>query len=395
MYNFNQKRYLLLFDSNLRNIGDTMKILIFTASTGGGHKRAAAAFKDTVQRISPETQVKIVDGLALTGKAFNGLICDGYTLLAKKAPHFYGVLYRQSDKKSGINDLCNKVNNSKGDCLLPEIEQFKPDAIISCHAFVTTMLGGLKTQEKINIPVFALITDFAPHLTYIDPGIDHYIVSSREMVQVLTKKYNIPMRCVHSFGIPVFDKFAQDVDRDALMDSLGLDKKLPTVMFMAGSFGVNEVLKFYEKIASRKHNLQFIVITGKNPRLYHRFEKIINANTKLLMYVNNVNDYMHCSDLIITKPGGLTVSESLQCRLPMAIYSAFPGQEADNTVYLVNAGVAIVLGKNPGYTISTLLSDKAKLKKMSDNCAKLCPGGASKRLFELICRVVESNGKDH
>jgi processive 1,2-diacylglycerol beta-glucosyltransferase len=368
-----------------------MKILIFTASTGGGHKRAAAAFKDSVQRISPDTEIIIVDGLALAGKLYNDFICDGYTVIAKKAPHFYGLIYNNSNKKSKLNDLCNFANNSKGEFLVPTIEEHNPDAILSCHPFVTTMLGNLKTKGKISAPIFALITDFAPHYTYIAEGIDHYIVSSQEMVNVLTNKYGLSKDNVHSFGIPVFDKFAQPSDKEELRKKLGLNEKLPTVLFMAGSFGVNEVLKFYESIATKEPHLQFIVITGKNPRLYHRFEKIINSNTTLLMYVNNVNEYMHSADIIITKPGGLTISESLQSSLPMAIYSAFPGQEAENTVYLVKSGAAIVLDKNPGYAISTLLKDKNALKTMSENCKKICPKNPSQKLYDLICQVVNSN----
>lgn len=365
-----------------------MKILIFTASTGGGHKRAAAAFKDSVQRIDPDTEILVVDGLALTGNLYNNFICDGYKILAKKAPHFYGLIYKRSDKKSILNDLCNNVNKSKGSHLMPVIEEFAPDAIISCHAFITTMLGNLRSKGSLTVPVFALITDFAPHYTYIAEGIDHYIVSSQEMLNTLTNKYRIPKGSVHPYGIPVFDKFAQPADKQELRKKLGLNEKLPTVLFMAGSFGVNEVLKFYESVATREPHLQFIVITGKNPRLYHKFEKIINSNTKLLMYVNNVNEYMHCSDIIITKPGGLTISESLQCHLPIAIYSAFPGQEADNADYLVNKGAAIILEKNPGYTISTLLKNKTALKNMSESCKKICPINPAQNIYNLICQVV-------
>ena len=98
---------------------------------------------------------------------------------------------------------------------MPVIEEFKPDVIISCHAFVTTMLGDLKVKGAIKTPVIALITDFAPHYTYIADGIDHYVVSSDKMVALFKQKYNISPSRVHAFGIPTFDKFAQKVDKDA------------------------------------------------------------------------------------------------------------------------------------------------------------------------------------
>ena len=100
-------------------------------------------------------------------------------------------------------------------------------------------------------------------------------------------------------------------------------------------FRVNDVLDFYTDLAKKGKNMQFIVITGHNKKLYEKLEKEISKletekNTKLLYFVNNVEDYMHISDIIVTKPGGLTVTESLACKLPLAIYSAFPGQEREN-----------------------------------------------------------------
>lgn len=103
--------------------------------------------------------------------------------------------------------------------------------------------------------------------------------------------------------------------------------------------------------------MQFIVITGRNIKLFANLEKVIEEtgmqdNTKLLYFVKNVEDYMHISDLIVTKPGGLTVTESLACSLPMAIYSAFPGQERDNAEFLLNKGAAIMLRKRQVQMIS-------------------------------------------
>ena len=365
-----------------------MKILIFSASTGGGHKRAAAALKDYIEANSENTEVRIADGLAMSGKAYNKLICDGYTTLAKVAPKFYGKLYVNADKESKLNDICNGVNKKKGKHLLPEINEFKPDVIISCHAFTTTMLGELKSTGEIDIPVISLITDFAPHYTYIADGIDHYIVSSEKMVATFKTRFNIDSSHVHAFGIPTFEKFSNDIDKAQLKESLGLEKDTKVILFMAGSWGVTDVLDIYKDIIDKTENCQFVVITGNNQKLYEKFEKIKNDKTILKKFVDNVEDYMHSSDLIITKPGGLTVSESLQCALPMAIYSAYPGQEADNAEFLVESGVALLLNKHPGETVSALINYDSKLQEMSDCCRKICRGNSSKQILELINQIL-------
>lgn len=360
-----------------------MKILIFTASTGGGHKVAAAALENAFHRISPEDQVMLRDGLALTGKLYNHLICDGYTFLAKNAPDFYGTIYKISDKESPLNKFCNIQNKAKGNKLLPVIHEFNPDVIISCHAFVTIMLDKLKEDGEITTPVISQITDFSPHYTYVVNNIDHFIVSSDEMVDMMTNKYKLPAKKVHPFGIPVAEKFLEPCDRNAVARDLGLKENTPTILFMAGSFGVSKILKLYEEISQMEPDAQYIVITGNNKKLYHKFESIVGDNTKLLMYVDNVNDYMHCADLIITKPGGLTVSESIHCALPMAIYNAFPGQEEENAKFLLKSGVAVILQENPAKTISTLLSKPEILQEMSNNCKGLCQGNSCEQIINL------------
>lgn len=364
-----------------------MRILIFTASTGGGHKRAAAALKNTIKKISPESQVLVADGIALSGKLFNRFICDGYTLLAKKAPDVYGQIYEIADKNTPLNSIGNNFNKVKSHKILPIIQDFEPDVIVSCHAFTSTMLGNLKEKGEVNVPVVSLITDFEPHRMYLSKGVDHYIVSSDEMVNLFSGKYNFPADNVHPFGIPVLDKFSEKPDKAQLRERLHIPQDKTVIMFMAGSFGVSEVLKNYEKIREACNNCHFVVITGNNSKLFHRFESIVKDDTTLLMYVNNVEDYMHCADLIITKPGGLTVSESLQCGLPMAIYSAFPGQEAGNASYLVRKGAAVMLNKTPGETVANLLKNKDTLKEMSNNCKAIAPENPSQKIFEFMQQI--------
>ena len=115
-------------------------------------------------------------------------------------------------------------------------------------------------------------------------------------------------------------------------------------------------------------------------------------NTKLLYFVKNVEDYMHISDLIVTKPGGLTVTESLACSLPMAIYSAFPGQERDNAEFLLNKGAAIMLRKKTGADdIVNLVKDKEKLDEMKEKCRELHRPDSAEKIFRLAQKLCNNS----
>jgi processive 1,2-diacylglycerol beta-glucosyltransferase len=158
---------------------------------------------------------------------------------------------------------------------------------------------------------------------------------------------------------------------------------------MAGSFGVTGVLDFYEQLAQTGEKIQMIVITGRNIKLFDHFDKKIqeldsSRNTKLLYFVDNVEDYMHIADLIVTKPGGLTVTESIACHLPMAIYSAYPGQEEDNVDFLLNQNAAVLIDKKNGAKqIIDLLNSPEKHNEMRENCKKLALPNAAEDIFNL------------
>lgn len=376
-----------------------MNILIFTASTGGGHKRAAAAIAEKIKQLSPETTVNVVDALKSIGKAYNKTVCSGYHFMATKTPKFYGKCYKITDRKTLMFKGVMKSNTMMSNKLLKIIDKYSPDVIIICHPFVTTMISKLRAQGKTNVKAISLLTDYDSHRTYFVPNIDAYVVAEPNMAKKLQEDYGIAKEKIYPYGIPIFDRFYNpEVTKEEIFKRERLNPELPTVLLMAGSFGVTGVLKFYEQLARVKYKAQFIVITGHNPKLYEHLlkleEKLDSFNkTKLLYFVDNVEDYMHISDLIVTKPGGLTVTESLACNLPLAIYSAFPGQELDNAEFLVSQNAAILLEKDHGADqITELLRSPEKLNEMKENCKRLSIPDSAENIFKLAQKLCcESN----
>lgn len=371
-----------------------MQVLIFTASTGGGHKKASSALENYIKQKNPSATVKTVDALKAVGKTFDKMISGGYVFLAKHAPRVYGGMYRRSDKDTSLNSLVNNVTGTASKKLLPVIQDFSPDVIVTTHPFAAEMVSALKEKHGITSPLISIVTDFAPHKTYIQPGVDYYIVSSREMVYQL-ENLGVDSQRIRPLGIPVDPVFYAQFDKSQLRLELGLEPETPTVLMMAGSFGVSDVFDIYEGITSVDTPLQIIVITGKNQKLYNEFEQRLSRRgdsgkkTLLKYFVDDVYKYMHTSDLLITKPGGLTVTEAIASCLPMAIFKAFPGQEADNEDFLIRNNLAVKLpkGKKCADVLSRLLSDPQKLKSMKTSCAEFFKGEAVDSIYKLICEV--------
>ena len=372
-----------------------MNILIFTASTGGGHKRAAAAIKAKINDISPQTNVTVIDGMKAIGKVYNKAVTKGYHIMATKTPEFYGKMYRLTDEKKPVAKAIMKSNEMYANKLLESIEEYDPDIIIICHPFITNMVSYLKEKGKLDVKAISLITDYDSHRTYISPYIEAFVLAEPQMAKKLLEEYKVPKSKIYPLGIPTFDSFAKNETREELCKRERLDPEIPTVLLMAGSFGVTGVLDFYEQLAQTGENIQMIVITGRNIKLFDHFDKKIqeldsSRNTKLLYFVDNVEDYMHIADLIVTKPGGLTVTESIACHLPMAIYSAYPGQEEDNVDFLLNQNAAVLIDKKNGAKqIIELLNSPEKLNEMRENCKKLALPNAAEDIFNLakeLCR---------
>ena len=369
-----------------------MNVLIFTASTGGGHKRAAAAIEAKIRSLSPETNVTVIDGMKAIGKVYDTTICKGYHIMATKTPAVYGKLYKLTDKNVSFSKLLTKSNEMMATELLDVIEENDPDVIIICHSFITNMVSRLKEKGKLNVKAISLITDYDTHRSYVSPYIDAFVVAEPQMAEKLCQAYGVAESKVYPLGIPTFDRFSVSETKEELCKRERLDPAIPTVLMMAGSFGVTGVLDFYEQLAATEEPLQIIVITGRNIRLFDHFDRKIQElgakNTKLLYFVDNVDDYMHIADVIVTKPGGLTVTESIACGLPMAIYSAFPGQEEDNVTFLLNHNAAVLVDKEDGaQEILSLLHSPELLREMKENCKRLAHPNAAEDIFRLAQKL--------
>jgi processive 1,2-diacylglycerol beta-glucosyltransferase len=378
-----------------------MRILILSAATGGGHLRASRAICNYIRQNDPESQVEVVDAMKSIGSLLDKTVCDGYHALATKTPKLFGKLYRATNKKSPLADLLNRFSSTFSRLLLPTIEDCDPDAIISTHPFVSEMVSHLKAVGALNVPLITLMTDYGPHRAWIANHVDAYVVSNADMIPEM-EAMGVDHSKIYPFGIPVEDVFFTKADKPALLKKFGLDPDLPTVLIMAGSFGVTNILNIYRQIARTDVPFQVVVITGKNEKLYTAFADEVAGSpkkTKLVFFTNEVENYMHISSLLITKPGGLTVSEALACNIPLAVFDAIPGQEEDNADFLLTYNMAVKLEPDTdcGAVIRSLLEDSRRLEQMRSNCAEFDKSHSAENILALtreLCAQYRSRSEN-
>lgn len=370
-----------------------MKILILSAATGGGHLRASRALCSYIRQNDPECEVEVVDAMKSIGSLVDKTICDGYHTLATKAPKLFGKLYRATNKKSPLFDLMNRFSSTFSRLLLPTIEECAPDAVISTHPFASEMVSHLKEIGCLDVPLITIMTDYGPHRAWFGNHVDAYVVSNADMIPEM-EAMGVDRGKIYPFGIPVEDVFFTKADKPALRKKFGLDPDMPTILIMAGSFGVTNILNIYRQITQTDIPFQAVVITGKNEKLYTAFADEVETSpkkTKLVFFTNEVENYMHASDLLITKPGGLTVSEALACNIPLAVFDAIPGQEEDNADFLLTYNMAVKLEHDTdcGAIIRSLLEDSRRLEKMRSNCAEFDKSHSTENILALTRELCE------
>ncbi|MGL4763390.1 MAG: MGDG synthase family glycosyltransferase [Sarcina sp.] len=357
------------------------KILILTTATGEGHNQAAKSLKEILKNKYDE--VEIFDFLEKT-KPVNDFIVGGYELSAKVFPYIYGFFYKISDFKS-INRLLEIFLKKPTDKTLEYINEFKPDVIACTHPLAVSILGNLVRNQLIKVPTVSVITDFKPHYTYYSAKIDAYITGSSFTKSELLKFGVIDNR-IHAVGIPVGQTFYDHYENKKT------NKNQFNILVMGGSMGLSGISKVLKELVKNKNNLKLTVVCGKNESLktslideYKEFK-----NIKILGFTNKISLLMDEMDLIITKPGGLTTTESIHKALPMVIPFVIPGQETDNSKLLVkeNAAIRITDLSTINSVIDNLVNHPDELLKLKANMQRLSKNYSiddTINIFENLC----------
>lgn len=373
------------------------KILIFYASYGGGHLSAAKSIMECINTNYKDTQTELIDCMKYINKTIEKVTTSGYKEMAKKFPWAWGKVYSNSQRGplAHITSSSNKVMAVK---LLKLLREKQPDLIISTHPFGSQMCSYLKRKGKISSEIATIMTDFSPHDQWLvgSDFTDYFFVSHNKMKDYLISK-NIASSKVHVTGIPISNRFLLHYNRQEILNNFNLlDGKINVLFFAGGEFGLgkNRTLEVFKSFVTDFPNIQIIAISGRNEKMKKAFEDIVHFahkedSVKILEYTNKVPELMSISDLVVTKPGGLTTTESLALELPIIIINPIPGQEEENATFLEEKGAGLWLKKdvNIQKTIFNLISNSEKLKEMKKSSALL----AKKNSTMDICNILLNN----
>ena len=321
----------------------------------------------------PGVEVTLIDALDYTNDFFKWSYLQAYLLMVNKLPTFWGLSYYLTDVPfvdlfvSVVRRLNNWANSKK---LVSYILDTKPDVIISTHFFASEVIADLKQKKLMLSRLVTIVTDYRLHAWWVCEGTDAYIVASEDTRRDLEWRKVDPAR-IKVMGIPVEPIFSKSLDRPKIFKEAGLRDDLFTILVIGGGFGVGPIEGIVKVIAQINKNLQTVVVCGHNEELVRKIQSLkdeYRLNMKVLGFIDNVYEYMDVSDILISKSGGITVSESLAKEIPLVVISPILGQETGNCAFLVrnNAAVKVKRLDDLKAALEGLISDPVKLDKMKD-----------------------------
>ncbi len=358
------------------------RVLIFSASFGGGHRSAAEALLAYFHAHYPqEVDVSVVDFFGEFMPNANALAKFGYQQSVQFFPSLYGNFYDVSNKLPS-NPIVRELGTRGLARAASYIEAYRPDAVISTFPIAGGVVSDLKADRPIIVGT--VITDYGVHGAWLHPATDFYFCACKEVREDLVVR-GVPWDRTVVSGIPVAEKFAEEFDRSQLRRDLGLADRFTTLLTAAAGLP-GDLRDIAAQLAEA--GIQVAAVSGNNARLRRRLETLASKHdlVRVFGYTKEMHKMMRAADVLVGKAGGLTVSEALSVGLPLIIYNPVPGQELYNVDFLVNYGAGLLARDEPDVVgkVRFLASHPERLQQVTLDARTLGKPEAAKTICERV-----------
>lgn len=374
------------------------RYLLLHATVGSGHRSAANALAGAFERL-PDSEVRVIDALDYASPIFRSAYARSYLELSQRAPIVWQMFYESTDNSDAewapIRDQLRSLMAELAVTKLKDtIRQYAPAAIVCTHFLPAELLMRLKVEGELRIPTYTVITDHAVHSQWITPGVDGYFVAS-EFPRKLMIDRGVPAAIVHISGIPVNPEIAQPKDPQAMRAQHDLPLAGPVLSLFGGGLALQRVRRIVEGIIRLPYPGMLLVVAGRNAELPAALGDLRDGpqmRLRVLSQIDYVDDLVAASDMVITKAGGLIVSEVLARGAPLVVIDPIPGQEEWNADYLVSSGAGLQLRvvEWVPWTVEQLLGDPARLGRIRERARLVGRPNAARDIAEHVARELRS-----
>ena len=374
------------------------QLLILSVSAGNGHVRAAQALAAAAALLGPPRSAVHIDAMAHVAGGFRKVYTDWYLQLVNRAPELWSYLHQKADStphSATSQRLRRGIERVSAGALLREIQRAKPRAIVCTHFLPAELLMRERARGRVDCPVWLQVTDYDLHNMWIVPGMAGYLAATEE-VAFRMRARGLPADRIHVTGIPVMPAFSQPdapgLARDACVARLGLDPARRVVLMASGGAGVGDLPSMVERVLAQGgpgSDFQVIAVAGRNAAAHEALAALAQRRPGRLValgFTDEMEKLMAAADLVVTKPGGLTISECLALGKPMLLVSPIPGQEEHNAGFLMEEGAAWLAYDTIGleYKMARLMAAPEQLARMASRSRALGKPDAARRVLDCV-----------
>ena len=377
------------------------QLLILSVSAGNGHVRAAQALCATAEAQTPPCSAIHIDAMAHVASGFRKVYTDWYVQLVNRAPEVWSYLHQKADStphSATSQRLRRGIERVSAGPLLREIRRIRPQAIVCTHFLPAELLMRERAKGRIDCPVWLQVTDYDLHNMWLIPDMQGYLAATEE-VAFRMRSRGLPADRIHVTGIPVMPAFSRPdapaLARDANVVRLGLDPARTVVLMASGGGGMGNLPAMVARVLSLDgpgSDFQVVAVAGRNVAAYEALQGLALRYPGRLVavgFTDEMEKLMAAADLVVTKPGGLTISECLALGKPMLLVSPIPGQEEHNAGFLMEEGAAWLAYDTIGleYKLAALMAAPDKLARMAQKSRALGKPDAARNVLDGVLGV--------
>lgn len=300
------------------------KILILYVAQGAAHLRAAKALQKAIRELRPEAQVETVDILPHSTAWFRAYY-NSYLIILKVWPDLWRRI--ESVQHQSKSTSPGWIYQQGARRLFRYVREFAPDLVVATEVGTCELAALCKRQSRASYPLAGVeLMDF--NRAWVQPEVDLYLTTHPDLAAELVEA-GAPASRVVTTGQPIDPIFASLPDRESARAKLGMKADAVQLLVMLGGTGLGDPDVILPEVLKIQHPVEAVIVTGRNQSLEARLrDKFAGlSNFHVLGWVDNIQEWMVASDVMISKPGGGTLTEGFACGLPMLAFNPLPGNE--------------------------------------------------------------------
>jgi processive 1,2-diacylglycerol beta-glucosyltransferase len=368
-----------------------MRVLIVHASLGAGHRRAAQALQEVFAQ--QNIQVEVQDLLDFLPGPLKGFYPWAYYKMTEDARWLWRKVYDVTNKsKSPYTPATSVFQKWQFNNLQQYIQKEKFTDIICTHFTPAALLTDWRRLNGWNVRLYSVITDFIAHRCWLRKGLDQYFVPTETLSKQLCHG-GFAQDSITVSGIPISLVFSRRLPKDEAKATCGVELGTRVLLVLTSGLNLKVTKALIEDLRELKGDFHYLVSAGRDGERVQRIQEFCRGDDRFIIFgfSPKVPQMMNAADLVVSKPGGLIVSEATAMGLPQLLFSPIPGQEEANADYLVKKNAAICIEAKRGEfkkALKGLLDNLDRLMAMSKAAEQLGHPDAAKI---IVTKVVESD----